>query len=88
MENFIKVYQTELYQYGQDCLRDDQLNAHAGPITSPADLTRNETIFYRIYHALFKAHRNDPETLAIIAETLGISDSVSQNIINFAAKEI
>lgn len=88
LENFIKVYQTELYQYGQDCLRDDQLNAHAGPITSPADLTRNETIFYRIYHALFKAHRTDPETLAIIAETLGISDTVSQNIINFAAKEI
>ncbi|MBP5501562.1 MAG: GTPase domain-containing protein [Bacteroidales bacterium] len=85
LENFTKVYQTELYQYGQDCLRDDQLNTHSGEIASPADLSRNETIFYRLYLALSRADRADDVTLQVIAETLGISGSDSQKIINFAA---
>ena len=85
LENFTKVYQTELYQYGQDCLRDDQLNTHSGEIASPADLSRNETIFYRLYLALSRAGRADDITLQVIAETLGISGSDSQKIINFAA---
>ena len=87
LKNFEKVYQTELYQYGQNCLRNDQLNNHEKEIASVSDLNRNEFWFYQIYCRLKGIGQHSSDTLEIISETIGISSGDAEKIINFAELE-
>lgn len=46
VNQFVVAYQSELYQYGQCCIRKDAEVVQQGPICSESDLNANEKIYY------------------------------------------
>lgn len=58
--NFISAYRSELHQYGQCCLRNDDLEnmeQKSGLVFSEADLNANETSYYSTIRDYLKDHK-------------------------------
>lgn len=85
LENFEKVYQTELYQYGQDCLRNYS-DTMPDVITDTSQLSRNGFYLFQIIKKLEQTGKYDTDIVDIISQTLGIPPLDKEKIITFAQK--
>jgi hypothetical protein len=91
INNFINQYQTELYQYGQCCIRDDDIvNENQNRVIETiSDLTEKEKILFNSFNTAMKdgvISEDERSMIKELIESLNLSEDRSVEVMDFAIR--